>query len=48
MPPHIACSACSHEHRMPDRAFDPESGTTACPECGAGSFEVLADIQWHG
>lgn len=48
MPVTNVCDDCGLEHLLPDRTFDPESGTTRCPNCGARSYTVRREaIEWH-
>lgn len=44
----VVCDSCGHEHQIPDRTFDPDTGTTSCPNCGARPYTVRRDgIAWH-
>lgn len=45
---HIECDVCGREHTIPERADDPESGGTHCPECGEKPYTVRREnLAWH-
>lgn len=48
MPATVVCRACGLEHKIPDRRYDPVTGTTSCPNCGARPYTVRRyGIAWH-
>jgi len=48
VPVSIVCGNCGLEHLIPERTFDPETGTTSCPACGERPFTVRREgIAWH-
>ena len=48
MPVDLQCTECGHGHRIPDRRFDPATGGTGCPACGAREYTVRHDgLRWH-
>jgi Zn finger protein HypA/HybF involved in hydrogenase expression len=48
VPVSVVCRACGNDHQLPDRAFDPETGTTSCPACGERPFTVRHEgLVWH-
>lgn len=48
VPARVECTACGTDHAVPERAFDPGSGTTRCPNCGERGFRVRREgIEWH-
>ncbi|ELY66530.1 hypothetical protein [Natrinema versiforme] len=48
MPVWLECANCGDEHSVPERAADPETGGTQCPECGGKSYVVRrTGLAWH-
>jgi len=48
VPVWVVCRRCGLDHQLPGRTFDPETGTTGCPACGARPFTVRHEgIVWH-